>query len=241
MPSTAWTSPYRFVRPRTRMTGPPAGIVVTGAKVPPRIGGDGRVVAHRLVEAVRLGAVVAGRDLDEGGSELPGHQFGLGHEPMNATTLTRAGVDHEREDADDAVVVLESRQGVERDEPQQRALVFRDHDTRVLGREAAEPLDDVARTGWISRIVEEGRDRLGVARLRRPDRQRRVGRLRHGSMVAGITMSRNCPRAGGTGARSAGRNGPATAAGFASSVACSSQVAAQPSPCRARNPASLPS
>src|SRR6188508_1991606 len=156
MPSTAWTSPYRFVRPRTRMTGPPAAVVVIESELLAQIGRDGRVVAHRFVKAIRLGAVVAGRDLDESGSELPGHEFGLGHEPMTDTTLTGAGVDHEREDADDAVVVLEPRQGVERDEPQHRALVFRDHDTRVLGREPAEPLDDVARTGWISLIGEEG-------------------------------------------------------------------------------------
>jgi hypothetical protein len=71
---------------------------------------------------------------------------------MTDTTLTRAGVDHEREDADDAVVVLEPRQGVERHEPEERSLLLGDDDPRVLRRIPVESFYDVARPGRVALV-----------------------------------------------------------------------------------------
>ena len=73
-----------------------------------------RVVAERLVQVARLGPMVAGRDLDERGAELGADPLGLGHEGPTDAALAGAGVDHEREDPHDPVVVLEPRQRVER-------------------------------------------------------------------------------------------------------------------------------
>src|SRR3954453_4829371 len=78
MPATAWPSPYRLVRPRTRMTGPAPEVAVTASELLAEVGRDGRVVAHRLVEAIRLWPVMPGGDLDEGSAELGGHPLGFG-------------------------------------------------------------------------------------------------------------------------------------------------------------------
>src|SRR4051812_43200867 len=250
MPATAWTSPYRLVRPRTRMTGPAPEVAVTASGLLAEVGRDGRVVAHRLVEAIRLRPVMPRGDLDEGSAQLGGHPLGFGHQPMTHPPLAGTRVDHQREDAHDAVVVLEARQGVESDEPEERALVLRDDDPRMLGCEPAEPLDDVARTRGIALVGQEGRDRLCIARRGGPDRERRVGRLGHDSMVTVVRTSRNGPSTGWPRTRSSGPNGPRTPDGVASpdwratrdgGAPAVSQVAAQPSPCRARNAPRRPS
>ena len=74
----------------------------------------------------------------------------------------RPGVDDEGEDADDPVVVLEARQGVEGDEAEDVAVVLRDDDLANGRREALEPLGDVARAGWVALVGEQRGDRLGV-------------------------------------------------------------------------------
>ena len=56
------------------------------------------------------------------------------------TALARAGIDDERQDTQDPVVVLEPGQRVEGDEPEDDALVLGDHDPGVLGREASHAL-----------------------------------------------------------------------------------------------------
>src|SRR6476619_2423195 len=208
------------------MTGSAVVAADTSSELLAQVRGDGRVVAHRLVETICLGPVMTGRDLDEGGPELAGHPLRLDHQAVTDAALARAGVDDQGQDAHDAVVVLEPRKRVERDEPEQRALVLRDDDARMLGREAAQSLDDVAGTGRVPLVREERRDGFGVARLRGSDRERRVGRLRHGSMVAGVRMSRNGPRTGWSRARSSGPNGPATPEPMARP---DSHVTAQPS------------
>ncbi len=48
--------------------------------------------------------------------------------------LARPGIDHEGEDPHDPVVVLEARQGMDRDEPEDRAIVLRDDDLRRAPR-----------------------------------------------------------------------------------------------------------
>ena len=58
--------------------------------------------------------------------------------------------------------MLEAGHRVEGDEAEQRPLVLRDEDPRVLRREAGEPLDDVARAGRVALVGEQGGDRLGV-------------------------------------------------------------------------------
>ena len=76
--------------------------------------------------------------------------------------LARAGIDHQGEQPDDPVVVLEARQGVQGDEAEDDAVALRDEDLRMVGREALEPLDDVARTGGIALVGEQRGDGLRV-------------------------------------------------------------------------------
>ena len=57
--------------------------------------------------------------------------LGLGHQRSADAALARAGVDDEREDPDDPVVVLEARQRVDGDEAEDRAVVLGDDDPRM--------------------------------------------------------------------------------------------------------------
>ena len=83
--------------------------------------------------------------------------LGLGHQGPTDAALARPGIDDEREDAHDPVVVLEARHGVEGDEAEQRAVVL-GHDDPGIGRgEAPQPDDDVARAGRVALVGEQRR------------------------------------------------------------------------------------
>ena len=119
--------------------------------------------------------------------------LGLRHQRTTDPALARAGVDDQRQHAQDPVVVLEAGHRVERDEAQQRLLVLRDQDARMVRREAAEALDDVARAGRVALVGEEGGDGLGIGLGGGPDGQGGVG---HGGDGTASTKSRWGPASG---------------------------------------------
>ena len=147
--------------------------------------------------------------------------LGLGHQRPADAALARAGVDDEGEDPDDPVVVLEPRQGVEGDEPEERAVVLGDDDPGVGRGEALEPGDDVARPGRVALVGEQRGDGLGVGGLGEsehgwwpgrscarwyPPRQRRgAGADRADRTAAASVPARTGPasRRGGAGAATA--------------------------------------
>src|SRR4029078_5130531 len=79
------------------------------------------------------------------------------------TALAGASVDDEGDDPDDPVVMLEAGQCAERDEPEHRAVVLGADALGVVVREPLEAGDDVARSGRIALVGEQGRDRFCVA------------------------------------------------------------------------------
>src|SRR2546423_1508508 len=66
-----------------------------------KVGRYRRVVAERFEEPFRLGSVVSGGDLDEGGADLAPDPIGLAHELVPDAALPGGGIDDERENADD--------------------------------------------------------------------------------------------------------------------------------------------
>ena len=111
----------------------------------PQVGRDRRVVAQRLVQVPGIGTVVARGDLGERRAELAPDPLGLVHQQVADAPLADAGVDDEGHDPDDPVGVLEARQRVEGDEPEDVAVAVGDDDLRVLRGEPREAIDDVAR------------------------------------------------------------------------------------------------
>ena len=101
------------------------------------------------------------------GPELATDALRLGHQRPADAPFAGTGIDDEREDPDDPVVVLEPRQGVDGDEPEHRPIVLGDDDPGLWGGESLEPRDDVARAGRIALIGEQRGDRLGVGGARR--------------------------------------------------------------------------
>src|SRR5205809_1597350 len=218
-PSTARVSPYALCSPATRMTGSAAAAVglLTWPMVPCRllrseplaeVGRHGGVVAELLVQALGVRTVMAGGDLGERRADLAAQALRLLHQQPADAALADAGVDHERHDADDPVRMLEAREGMDSDEPEHLAVVVRDQDARVLGVEAPEALDDVARPRGVALIGEQRRDRLGVGGRRRADDDRRmVGHRPDGSERRSTTI-RCGPLTGPSRTRTDGPNGP---------------------------------
>ena len=69
----------------------------------------GGVVAHRLVQPPGIGPMVARGHLDECGTELRCDPLRLGHEAAADAAFPRTRIDHEGQDPQDPVVVLEAR------------------------------------------------------------------------------------------------------------------------------------
>ena len=79
---------------------------------------------------------MAGGDLGEGRAELAPDPLGLVHQQVADAAIADAGVDDEGHDPDDAVRLLEARQRVEGDEPEDVAVAVGDDHLRVLRGEA---------------------------------------------------------------------------------------------------------
>ena len=105
---------------------------------------------------------MARRDLDEGRPELGADALGLGHQGPADAALAGTRIDHEGEDPQDPVVVLEPWQGMDGDEAEHRAVVLGDDHPRVRRREPLQALDDVAGSGGIALVGEQLGDRVGV-------------------------------------------------------------------------------
>src|SRR4051812_32226197 len=87
---------------------------------------DVAFVTQRLVQAPRPGPVMPRRHLDECRAQLTARALCLRHQQVTHAALTGTGIDHEREDADDSIVVLETWERMERNEAQHLPLVVRD-------------------------------------------------------------------------------------------------------------------
>src|SRR3954447_8624387 len=173
-----------------------------------QVRGDGRVVAQGFVQLARLGPMVTGGQLDERGAALTADALGLCHQSPPDASLAGAGVNHERDDPDDRVVVLESRQCGEGDEPEQGVLVLGDDDLCVVGSEPVEAGDDIAGTGRVALVREQRRDRLGVGRGCTPELD--GGLVGHARMVPApsATRSRCGPVSGSPRTSLSGPSGP---------------------------------
>ena len=137
--------------------------------------------------------------------------LGLLHQQPADPPLAHAGVHDEGHDPDDPIGVLEARQGVDRDEAEDLAVVSATMTRRVRRIEPAEPLDDVARAGRIALVGEERGDPLGVVGGRRAERDRVA--FGHGGDGTGRTLDHDQVRTGdGTGEQRGptGRTGPSS-------------------------------
>src|ERR671928_205964 len=111
------------------MTGAASVATVTArSELLAQVRSDVAVVAHRFVQPPSLRSVMPGRHLDERRVKLAGDPFRLAHQPMTDTALTSARVYDEGKHTQDPVVVFEARQGVDRDEPEERSFVLGDED-----------------------------------------------------------------------------------------------------------------
>src|SRR5689334_5060682 len=131
------------------MTGPAATAasaydsVIRGSELLAQVCGHRRVVAQRLVQVASVRPVVACSHLAERRAELATDPLCLGHQRSPDPPLAGSGVDHQGEDPDDPVVVLEAWHRVERDEAEHRSLVLGNDDLGMGGSEPLEPRDDV--------------------------------------------------------------------------------------------------
>src|SRR5258705_11665851 len=85
-----------------------------------------------------LWPVMAGRQLDECRPELATDPLRFAHQRASHAALPAPRIDHERQDANDRVVVLETRHRVHRDEPEDRAIMFGHDAARPGGPEPCE-------------------------------------------------------------------------------------------------------
>ena len=132
----------------------------------------------------------------------------LPHQEVPDAALAHARVDDERHHPDDAIGVLEPRQGVEGDEAENLALEVGDDDARVGRGEPLEPLDDVRRTGRVALVGEEARDPLGVVVRRRPEDDALALDHRLDGTRWPLDEDRDGPDAGKAAAITEGPNGP---------------------------------
>ena len=114
----------------------------------------------------------------------------VGEQRLGDAALAGAGIDDERDDPDEPVLGLEPGHERERDEAQHLARLLRHEHLGAGSREPADPALEVARTGRIALVGQQGGEPLRVVLGRGPDRE--LGDVVHGAMVpvAGVRDAR---------------------------------------------------